>query len=233
MPTTKRLSWNTAGNKKYQTGAKDGVLYPFSSSDPTKPYPLGVAWDGFRGFEESPDGGDPKTLYANDVEYANIPTREKFKGKIKAYYYPDEFDACQGAVEIAAGARIRQQNKNTFGLAYTTTIGSDTNGLEAGYVIHLVYGCLAGATSISNETIGDDPDAVEMEWDVTTTPVPVTINGTSYKPTATMDLDSTVLSTAAMTALENALYGTTTEDPYLPLPDEIYSIIYAADHPTP
>ena len=49
------------------------------------------------------------------------------------------------------------------------------------------------------------------------------------KATATLIIDSTKVSAAALKAIEDVLYGTTEAEARLPLPDEVLSIITEAD----
>ena len=74
-------------------------------------------------------------------------------------------------------------------------------------------------------TVNDSPEAIEFSWEGTTTPV----NVTGQKPTATLVIDSTVVSAAAMKVIEDKLYGTDAASGTLPLPDEILQIIEDAD----
>ena len=46
-----------------------------------------------------------------------------------------------------------------------------------------------------------------MAWEASTTPVPVTYNGTDYKPTAHLTIDSTKTDKNKIKKLEEALYG--------------------------
>ena len=55
--------------------------------------------------------------------------------------YPDEFAECDGSVEIMPGMYAGQQSRKTFGLAYRTILGNDTDLNDYGYKLHLVYGC--------------------------------------------------------------------------------------------
>ena len=120
---------------------------------------------------------------------------------------------------------IGQQARKTFGLCYRTALGNDTDGQDHGYKLHLLYGCKASPSERSYETINDSPSAITFSWTITTTPVNCTVNGVSYKPTALITIDSTKCTAAGLTALENALYGTQSADPYLPLPGEVYTLL--------
>ena len=120
---------------------------------------------------------------------------------------------------------IGQQARKTFGLCYRTAIGNDTDGQDHGYKLHLLYGCKASPSERSYETINDSPSAITFSWTITTTPVNCTVNGVTYKPTSLITIDSTKCTSAGLAALEAALYGTNSTDAYLPLPDEVYTLL--------
>lgn len=120
---------------------------------------------------------------------------------------------------------IGQQARKTFGLCYRTAIGNDTDGQDHGYKLHLLYGCKASPSERSYETINDSPSAITFSWTITTTPVNCTVNGVTYKPTALITIDSTKCTATGLAALEAALYGTQSADAYLPLPDEVYTLL--------
>lgn len=198
-----RLKWDEVGERLYETGTKKGVLYVQDGNS----YPTGVAWNGWTGFSESPDGGEANDIYADDIKYLSIRSRENFKGTITAYTYPDEFAQCDGSAAVLTGVNIGQQSRKPFGLSYVTTIGNDTEFEDHGYKIHIVYGATAAPSSKDYKTINDSPEAIEFSWEIDTTPVAVS----GYKPTAHIELDSTKLTSAQLTAVENALYGAETD----------------------
>lgn len=214
------LTWDADGSRFYETGVKNGVLY---LRDEDGAYPEGVAWNGLTSVSESPEGAEATPLYADDMKYLNLVSAENFKATIEAYTYPDEFAACDGSAEIATGVSIGQQARKTFGLAYKTVVGNDVDGNDKGYKIHLIYGCVAAPSEKAYETINDSPEAITFSWEVNTTPV----NVAGHKPTATVVIDSTKVEAAKLAKLEAALFGSSTKDAYLPLPDEIPGIMNA------
>lgn len=215
---TQRLTWDDAGKRLYETGVKQGVLYP---QDDNGAYPKGVAWNGLTAVTESPEGAEPTPLYADDIKYLNLLSTEEFKATVEAYTYPDEFAECDGSGSLVEGVTIGQQDRKTFGLSYRTSLGNDVKGNEYGYKLHIVYGCLAAPSEKAYATVNDSPEAITFSWEVSTTPV----NVTGFKPTASLVLDSIKLGEAKMKAIENILYGSSTAEARLPLPDEIKSII--------
>ena len=93
-------------------------------------YDPGVAWSGLTAINENPSGGEANPFYADNIKYLNIMAAEDFGFGIEAYTYPDEWEACDGSVEIAPGLTAGQQTRKVFGLAYRTLIGNDTEGQD-------------------------------------------------------------------------------------------------------
>lgn len=212
------LIWDKVGERLFETGVDRGVLYPYKQ----EAYQKGVVWNGLTNVNESPSGAEATPLWADNIKYLNLMSAEEFGATIEAYMYPDEFAECDGSAEIAPGVTIGQQKRKMFGFSYRTKIGSDTEGNDKGYKIHLVYGALASPSDKSYGTINDSPEAITFSWTVTTTPV----NVTGFKPTAHLVIDSTKVNDAAkMKAIEDVLYGTAVTDARLPLPDEVAEII--------
>lgn len=215
-----KLVWDQTGEKLYETGVKQGVLYPQVGGA----YPKGVAWNGLTAVTESPSGAEPTPLYADDIKYLNLMSTEEFGASIEAYMYPDEFAECDGSASIADGVYIGQQTRKPFGLCYRTTLGNDVENNDYGYKLHIIYGALAAPSERAYSSINDSPEAMTLSWEVTTTPV----NVTGYKPTANVTIDSTKVDPAKLKALEEILYGTESAEPRLPLPDEIAELIGTA-----
>ena len=217
MPETKRLHWDGTGEKKYENGVSQGVLY---KKDETSNKWLGYAWNGLTSISESPEGADKTDLWADNIKYASMRAAETFGGTIEAYTYPPEFESCNGEATLAAGAVIGQQAREVFRLCYRTEQGNDES-TTYGYKLHLVYGCTCSPSERSYETINDSPDAITLSWEFDSTPV----NVEGFRPTSIITVDSTRASSAGLTALENALYGTENTDPYMPDPDEVVDLL--------
>lgn len=213
-----KIVWDEVGKRLYETGVKNGVLYP---QDQSGTYPKGVAWNGLTAVTESPSGAEATPLYADDIKYLNLMSAEEFGATIEAYTYPEEFGICDGSVELATGVNIGQQPRKAFGMSYKTTVGNDVEGNEHGYKLHLIYGALAAPSEKEYATINDDPEAITFSWEVTTTPV----NVTGHKPTASITIDSTKADPEKLAALEAVLYGSESEEARLPLPDEIAELM--------
>lgn len=219
------IVWDKSGERLYETGVDHGVLYPYNSG--TSKYDNGVAWNGLTGVTESPSGAEATALYADNIKYLNLVSAEEFGCTIEAYTYPDEFMACDGSKALTDGVTIGQQDRQTFGFCYRTVLGNDTESNNHGYKLHLIYGCLAAPSEKAYATINDSPEAITFSWEVSTTPV----NVTGFKPTASLTVDSTTTDPEGLAALEKALYGSDDGEPatpYLPLPDEVLTLITSA-----
>ena len=213
-----KLVWDQTGQKTYETGVEQCALFQQSAEGT---YPKGVAWNGVTGVSEAPSGAEPTAIYADNVKYLSLMSAEEFGATITAYTYPDEFEACDGSAEIAEGVSVGQQDRVPFGLAYKTIIGNDTKQNNYGYKLHLIYGALAKPSNMDYKTVNDSPEAIEMSWEVSTTPVSVS----GFKPTARLIIDGTKANPEKLAALEAIIYGSEEKEPRLPLPDEIASLM--------
>lgn len=213
-----KLVWDKTGERFYETGVDHGVLYPISAEGL---YNKGVVWNGLTAVTESPSGAEPNNLYADNIKYLVLVGAEDFGLTIECYTYPDEWEECDGSVEIAPGVTAGQQNRKVFGLSYRTKLGNDVDGQDHGYKLHLVYGGLASPSERSYQTVNDSPEPINPSWEVTTTPVDVP----GYKPTARLIITSTKANPTKLKALEDILYGTDDTEPRLPLPEEVIQLL--------
>lgn len=215
-----KLVWDEIGKRLYELGVKRPVLYKPNAEGK---YVDGVAWNGFTSVNQNPSGAESTPLFANDSKYLSLTSSEEFGATIEAYTYPKEFAECDGSAELIKGVRVGQQSRKPFGLSYVTTLGNDLLKEEYGYVIHLVYGCMAAPSSRQYETINKDPEAMKLSWELTTTPVAVE----GKRPTAHLEIVSTDIEKDKLKKIEDILYGTESEPARMPLPDEIKSILAA------
>lgn len=216
-----KLTWDGTGQRLYETGVDHGVLYIPNNAGV---YDNGVAWNGLTTVTESPSGAESTALYADNIKYLNLISAEEFGATIEAYTYPEEFGQFDGSVSPSSGLILGQQSRRPFGLSYRTRLGNDIEGSDYGYKLHLIYNATAAPSEKAYGTINDSPEAITFSWELTTTPV---YAGASYKPTAQIVIDSTKVDQAALTALENQLYGTAGTDPKLPTPEEVIALFGA------
>ena len=218
-----KIIWDADGEKLFETGVRNGVLYVVGSDGK---YGTGVAWNGLTSVTESPSGAEETPLYADDVKYGSLFSTEQYGGTIEAFMYPDEFAACNGEAELTTGVYVGQQKRAAFGFCYRTVIGNDNLGEDYGYKLHIVYGARVTPSEKTHQTINDSPEAGTLSWEFTTTPVAVT----GMKPTAVITIDSTKFTETNKTklqALEAKLYGDEDNEPTLPTPDEIKTLLSA------
>lgn len=223
-----RLEWDKTGERRFEGGVEKGVVYPVViDKTGAATYPKGSAWNGLVAVNETPSGGEPTALYADDIKYAEIMSAEQFGAGMEAYTYPDEFAECDGSKEIAPGVTAGQQKRKMFGLSYVNKVGNDVDEFDLGYKLHLVYGAKVTPSERNHSTINESPEAETMSWTLSTTPVNVPgtdANGKAYKPTSHFVFDSTKVDKDKLQQLEDILYGTDKEEARLPLPEEIIAI---------
>lgn len=215
--TSKKLVWDQDGQKFYETGVDRGVLFPMTDGT----YAAGEAWNGLMSVDEKPSGAEPTPLYANNKKYLELMSAEEFGMTIGAYTFPAGFRQCLGVKELAPGVYVGQQDHVPFGMSYRTLIGNDTKKNAYGYKIHIVYGATAKPSEKSNKTVNESPEAAEMSWECTTTPVEIP----GCNPAAHIEIDSTAVSPETLKAIEDMLYGTETTAPKLPLPTELAALL--------
>ena len=220
-----KIVWDATGDRFYETGTKNGVLYPMGANNT---YEKGVAWNGLTGVTESPEGAELTDLWADDIKYASMRSAENFKFTIEAYTYPDEFMECDGSAAPTGtlGLHFGQQSRKSFGFVYTTQVGSDTDpagNADGAYKIHIIYNSTASPSEKGYATINDSPEAITFSWECTSTPASITGN-TVLKPVSEITIDSRTANAACLTALEAILYGTDGTggtDARLPSPAEV------------
>ena len=214
-----RIVWDQEGQKKYENGVSNGVLYPMTAGK----YGEGVAWNGLTAVSESPSGAEPTKLWADNINYLTLMSAEEYASTVEAYTYPDEFAECDGSAEISTGVFVGQQTRKKFGLVYKTKIGNDTEGESYGYKIHILYNAQAAPSEKAYATINDSPEAMTFSWEISSTPIGVA----NQKPSSTVVIDSTKVETGKLKLIEDKLFGgeTAEDKPTLLSPDEIIELL--------
>lgn len=230
-----KIKWDQTGEKLYETGVRNGVLYT-QNADGT--YATGVAWNGLTSVSESPEGADPNDLWADDIKYLTLRSAENLNATIEAYTYPDEWMECDGSKSIVPGVIVGQQTRKPFGFIFTTTVGNDTEMSDHGYKIHIIYNATASPSERGYETVNDSPEAITFSWEIATTPIDIpTTGGVVFKKSAEIIIDSTKFNTSALeaklTAFENYIYGVDADasqsieasDPTFPTPAKVIELL--------
>lgn len=235
-----RLEWDAIGEHFYETGVSKGVLYLAETNIETgkTTYPKGVVWNGLTSVSESPDGGDAEDFYADNIKYLTLRGVENLNGSINAYTYPDEFMLCDGSAKFGniAGVILHQQPRRMFGLSYVTNIGNDVTE-DYGLMYHLLYGCTVSPSDREYSTINDSPEPIEFSWDFSTQPVNVGVGDSMadqvtganvWKPTSLITIKSKLLTVDQNKALQDALWGSSDKEAYLPLPATLFGLLQSA-----
>lgn len=203
------LVWDQPGERIYQTGVDQGVLY--LNDGPV------VAWNGLTNVEESSDT-ELKVFSLDGVRYLTTLLPGDFTAKLKAFTYPDEFDLVNGIAKPSSGFSFHDQPPQSFSMSYRTRIGNDLEGLDHAYRIHILYNVVANPDNYAFSTLTDSgAQPIEFGWSLTGTP-PRT---PGIRPTVHISIDSRTTPDEILTTVTNLLYGTSTNNPRLPSIDEI------------
>lgn len=225
-----RLVWDKTGEHFYNTGIDQVALYVYDSA--LKKYGKPVAWNGVTALSENPTGAESNKLYADNIEYLNLISKEEFGLSITCYQTPEEFDECDGTA-LLGGLKFHGTGRKTFGLAYRTLVGNDIEEAGAGqnYILHVVYGCKAAPSTRDNNTVNDSPEAIELSYEITTTPVTdfgdlgATLKAAGVKSVAHLEIDCSKLTSTVLANLEARLFDA---DQDMPTVAEIYTIVGGA-----
>lgn len=198
------IEWNSIGNRRYEVGIDRGVLYIPDDN-------VAVPWNGLTSVDEISDS-TVEPLYFNGVKYYDYVSRGDFKGTLKAFTYPDEFELFDGVLESPSnGIYVTGQiPTTTFHLSYRTMIGNDLDGVNSGYKIHVLYNLTAKPSNKSYTTLGGKAEsAFEFSWDLSSVPV----DAFNLRPTSHIIFDTTKMHEIAIYEVERALYGTQYDTP--------------------
>lgn len=197
------LVWDKIEDRIYETGVSKCVLYKYDG--------YGVAWSGLTSVEEEVDN-EVESVHFDGVKFNDIVTIGDFSGVIKAFTYPEEFLFYEGTIEDQTGFYLLNQEQTQFSLSYQTKISDVVNGSDAGYKIHLLYNLTALPSQRSHQTLSLDVEPIEFEWTITAIPEELD----NFRPTAHIVFDSRRLDPYLLKDLEEILYGSENNDPYMP-----------------
>ena len=218
-----RLSWSATEDRMYETGLDRGVLY---IKDPSGPLgaTIAVPWNGLTAVDET--GAEKAVSYYIDGRpFLHFPKPKEFSASLKAITYPDEFASLMGLLEATPGMYLDSQQGDSFSLCYRTLIGNATQGTEAGYKIHIVYNATMTPDGISYSTMAESINPTEFSWDIQAVPVAVA----GYRSTAHVVINTMGMDPAKLQVVEDILYGTSTEDAYLPDPQTLFDLLHYGD----
>lgn len=208
-----QLVWDQTATRLYETGIDKGVLY--------LPSGTAVAWNGLTSIDETLSQFTTESYYLDGIKYYDRPVDGDFEAEISAITYPVEFDTFDGFSESKPGLFLDDQPVGRFGMSYRTLVGNDVSAQDLGYRIHILYNLLAKPTEREYSSQSDSPDLTEFSWNVSGIPE----SYTGFVPTAHIIADTTYLDPNVVKLLEDALYGTATTNPRLPLISEIVEIL--------
>lgn len=224
------LEWDKSTERYYETGVSEGVLYTKNAAGTW----VGTEWNGLISVTETPSGAEANALYADDIKYLNLISKEELGGTIEAYQSPEAFDECDGtkSLIVGGGLYVGQQERKEFALCYKTRIGNDDKGADYAAKYHIIYGCKASPSDRQYSTMNDSPEAMTLSWEFTTTPVKFTIGSTTYDTSiVTIETDKIKDSEGGKTAAQklqdvlDKLHGTASTEATLLMPDDVYDLL--------
>ena len=159
----------------------------------------GEAWNGLTSVKEDPSDSDEQVRYLDGVRTNRRRRLGYFSGTIEAYTYPESF----------YDDILIQRRPPSFGFSYRV-MNSES------YKIHLVYNTKISPATISHKQFEVDP----FSWDFTSLPIQVL----EERRSAHLIVDAAKAYSSTMEDLEAVLYGSDTDIPHLPLPEELLAI---------
>lgn len=172
-----------------------GVFYP--QSGPGEP------WNGLISVEETPSVPENDPSYIDGVKLIPKKPRGDFSGNISTFGHPLSF----------YDDILSQTRAKPFGMSYRVMT-------PTGYKLHLVYNVLLGPSGF----VYSQQDADSYSWGFTSLPIDIPESWYGASKTAHLIIDGNVAYSSTVSAVEDALYGTESTDPFLPTPQEIFQI---------
>jgi hypothetical protein len=198
-----KLVWDQVGERYYESGVSKGVFYDRNGK--------GTAWNGITSIEEN-TSTTVEPVYFDGLKFDDIVTNGDFSALLKAYTYPDEFLPYEGYLQDRTGFYVADQPRDKFCLSYRTEIANDVVGFNRGYKLHILYNLTANPSSNVYQTLSEDAEPLEFEWNITAIPEEIE----NFRPTAHLIFDSRKINPDILTDVEEIIYGNEEEDAYLP-----------------
>jgi hypothetical protein len=197
------LEWDQVGERRFETGIDRGVLYTLDGA--------AVPWNGLISISES-KAREVKSYYLDGIKYLICQVPSDYSAKLGAYTYPDELDELLGDASYIPGVVLHDQKSQLFHLSYRTREGTDTDGINAEYKIHIIWNVMAVPSDVTFNTLGKNTAAELFEWNLTG--IPSQMFG--IRPTSHISLHSRHIDSDVLAELEAFIYGTEETDPSLP-----------------
>lgn len=208
-----KLVWDTVGERTYEAGLDRGVLYLADGS--------GVAWNGLRTVNEELSANETTAFYFDGIKHIDAVSSGEYSATLTAFTYPDQFLDYAGYSQVETGLFAGNQGAKQFGLCYRIGVGNDTEGMEYGYKIHILYNLIAIPALVSYQSIAETVTPIEFSWTITS--LPETAIG--YRPTSHVIIDSTRMHPTALRFLEQLLYGDESDNASLPDLQSLITVI--------
>lgn len=199
-----KLEWNRPKDHVMEAGLDRGVIYVEDGP--------AVPWNGLVSVD---DDGDStiKEFFIDGVAFLVIVSARKYKGKITAFTYPDEFASLIGYEEVGDGFYADSQLPQRFSLSYRTMVGAPDVDKKQHYKIHLIYMAVASLSGFSHETItsqGIDPTTFQFDLAAVPQRVPNVLSSAHFI------VDTRKVSEENLLILEDLLYGSDTQEAEMP-----------------
>lgn len=206
------LIWHEPGSKIFETGIDRGAIYLRDGRV--------IPWNGLTSVNENL-GQQSSPVFYNGVKLSEIQSSSGFSASVSAITYPDELDEVCGGSPIRRGVHLWDQPPQSFGFTYRTVVGNDLVGVDAGHKIHFVYNISAKMSDRTYNTLSDEIELTEFQWDFLAVPEHLDI----HRPSTHLVMDTTKATPALVEIIQNYIWGTQDSPPVLPPLNVLLSLI--------
>lgn len=204
-----RLSWDRPIDPAFERGV-DRALVKIKSASSVQ------VWNGLLSVEETSIGGERSDSTYDSIKYYETISTKNWQAMIRAFTYPEDFYLALGMTYIKSGFYLARQPRSEFFFSYRTKVGVKD------YKIHFVYNATILPAQPARKTVSDVPDPDIFEWTINAVP-DRSLSG--IKPTAHFVVETAKTDPAAIAALEDVLYGTSTTPPSFPTASELVALV--------